>query len=69
MPVVHLASAIQVYLTLKEPDTALIGLETLLLNRAMIEAVVQGAAYHETLMAQSRHLRFDAEKMIRVRLT
>src|SRR5712671_871100 len=67
-PVVHLASAIQVYLTLTEPDTALIGLETLLLNRAMIEAVIQGAAYHETLMAQSRHLRFDPEKMIRVRL-
>ena len=61
-PVVHLASAIQVYLTLREADTPRIGLETLLLNRAMIESVILGAAYHETLMAQSRHLRFDPRK-------
>src|SRR3984893_12579829 len=68
LPVVHLASAIQVYLTLREADTPLIGLETLLLNRAMIESVILGAAYHETLMAQSRHRRFDLEKMIKIRL-
>jgi hypothetical protein len=67
-PVVHLASAIQVYLTLTEASAPLSGLETLLLNRAMIESVIQGAAYHETLMAQSRHLRFDPEKMIKIRL-
>jgi len=67
-PVVHLASAIQVYLTLREADKPRIGLETLLLNRAMIESVVLGAAYHEILMAQSRHLRFDPEKMIKIRL-
>jgi hypothetical protein len=68
LPVVHLASAIQVYLTLTEAGNPLIGLEMLLLNRAMIESVIQGAAYHETLMAQSRHLRFDPEKMIKIRL-
>ena len=68
LPVVHLASAIQVYLTLREADKPLIGLETLLLNRAMIESVVLGAAYHEILMAQSRHLRFDPEKLIKIRL-
>jgi hypothetical protein len=67
-PVVHLASAIQVYLTLREAGTPRIGLETLLLNRAMIESVILGAAYHETLMAQSRHLRFDPEKLIKIRL-
>jgi hypothetical protein len=68
LPVIHLASAIQVYLTLREADTPRIGLETLLLNRAMIESVLLGAAYHEILMAQSRHLRFDPEKMIKIRL-
>jgi hypothetical protein len=67
-PVVHLASAIQVYLTLAEADTGMIGLEALLLNRAMIELVIKGAAYHETLMAQSRHLRFEPEKLIKIRL-
>src|ERR1700738_2313723 len=67
-PVVHLASAVQVYSTLREADTPLTCLESLLLNREMIELVIQGAAYHETLMAQSRHLRFDPEKMIKFRL-
>jgi hypothetical protein len=67
-PVVHLASAIQVYLTLTEADTAMIALQGLLLNRAMIELVIKGAAYHETLMAQSRHLRFEPEKLIKIRL-
>ena len=68
LPVVHLASAIQVYLTLNEATNRRMGLETLLLNRAMIELVVAGAAHHERLMAQSRHLRFDSETMIRIRL-
>ena len=67
LPVVHLAAAIQVFLKLTE-HIPKVGLEALLLNRAMIELVIQGAAYHETLMAQSRHLRFDPEKMIRIRL-
>jgi hypothetical protein len=68
LPVIHLATAIQVYLTLMEARNSQVCLETLLLNRAMIELVIQGAAYHETLMAQSRHLRFDPDKMIRIRL-
>jgi hypothetical protein len=67
-PVVHLASAIQVYLTPTEADTAVSGLQGLLLDRAMIELVIKGAAYHETLMAQSRHLRFEPEKLIKIRL-
>jgi hypothetical protein len=67
LPVVHLASAIQVYLSLTEANPPF-GLERLLLNRAMIEAVIEGAAYHEGLMTRSKHLRFDHEKMIRFRL-
>ena len=68
LPVIHLASAIQVYLTLSEADARPIGLETLLLNREVIELIIQGAEYHETLLAQSRHLRFDPERLIRIRL-
>jgi hypothetical protein len=69
LSVVHLASAIQVYLTLTEDSaTPLSGLQSLLLDREMIELIIQGAAYHETLMVQSRHLRCEPEKMIRVRL-
>jgi len=68
LPVIHLASAIQVFLNLAEAEAGPIVLEALLLNRKMIEVVVRTAEYHETLLAQSRHLRFDPERMIRIRL-
>jgi hypothetical protein len=68
LPVIHLCSAIQVLLSLSEPAVSHIVLEVLLLNRQVIELIVRAAAYHETLLAQSRHLRFDPEKMIRIRL-
>ena len=68
LPVIHLASATQVFLNLAEAEAGPIVLEALLLNRKVIEVVVRTAEYHETLMAQSRHLRFDPERMIRIRL-
>ena len=55
-------------LGLSEADARPIGLETLLLNREVIELIIQGAEYHETLLEQSQHLRFDPERMIRIRL-
>ena len=67
-PVIHFCSAIQVLLSLTEADVGLIPLEALLLNRKLIELIVRAAEYHETLLAQSRHLRFDPERMIRIRL-
>jgi hypothetical protein len=67
LPVIHLCSAIQVLLSLAEPEVGLIALEALLLNRKVIELIVRAAAYHETLLAQSRHLHFDPERMIRIR--
>jgi len=68
LPVVHLASAIQVYLTMTEADAWLTGLESLLLNRTMIELVIRTAEYHESVLAQSRYLRIDPERTIRIRL-
>ena len=67
LPVIHLCSAIQVLLSLAEAEVGLIALEALLLNRKVIELIVRAAAYHETLLAQSRHLHFDPERMIRIR--
>lgn len=68
LPVIHLASATLVFLNLVEAEAGPIVLEALLINRKVIEVVVRTAEYHETLLAQSRHLRFDPERMIRIRL-
>ena len=68
LPVIHFCSAIQVFLSLAEADVGLIPLEALLLNRKVIELIIRTAEYHETLLARSRHLRFEPERMIRIRL-
>lgn len=66
---IHLAAALQRLLTLVEPHLGPIHLEALLLNRILIELVIFSAEYHEALIAQSRYLRLDADKLIRIRLT
>jgi hypothetical protein len=66
LPVIHLASAVQVLLSIAEPEVGPIGLEALLLSREVIELVT--AEYHETVIAQSRRLRVDSERLIRIRL-
>jgi len=68
LPVIHLASAVQVYLQFAESETGLIVLEALLLNRKAIELVIRTAEYHEAVLARSRHLRVDPEGLIRIRL-
>jgi len=68
LPVIHLASALQLLLHLAEPVTGPIGLESLLLGRNVIELLVRTAEYHETVIAQSRYLRLAPESLIRFRL-
>lgn len=68
LPVIHLCSAIQILLSQAQAEVGLLPLEALLLNRKVIELIVRAAEYHETLLAQSRHLRFDPGKMIRIKL-
>jgi hypothetical protein len=68
LPVIHLASALQLLLHLAEPVTGPIGLESLLLGRNVIELLVRTAEYHETVIAQSRYLRLSPESLIRFRL-
>jgi hypothetical protein len=68
LPVIHLASAVQVLLFIAEPEVGPIGLEALLLSREVIELVIRTAEYHETVIAQSRRLRVDPERLIRIRL-
>lgn len=68
LPVIHLASALQLMLHLADPVTGPIGLESLLLGRNVIELLVRTAEYHEALLAQSRHLRVAPESLIRFRL-
>ena len=68
LPVIHLASALQLMLHLADPETGPIGLEALLLGRNVIELLICTAESHEALIAQSRHLRIAPEKLIRFRL-
>jgi hypothetical protein len=68
LPVIHLASALQLMLHLADPVTGPIGLESLLLGRNVIELLIRTAEYHEQLIAQSRHLRVVPESLIRFRL-
>ena len=63
LPVIHLATAIQLLLQLAEPYASPLGLESLLLDRGIIELVVRTAEYHRSVIAQSR-LKVDPEKLI-----
>jgi hypothetical protein len=67
LPVIHLATAIQLLLQLAEPYASPLGLETLLLDRGIIELVVHTAEYYRSLMMQIR-LKLDPEKLIRFTL-
>ena len=68
LPAIHIASTIQVYLQLAEPDMGKLGLETFLLNRWAIECVVRGAEFHASIIAHSPHLPIDPTRLIRIRL-
>jgi len=68
LPAIHIASTIQVYLQLAEPDMGKLGLETFLLNRGAIECVVRGAEFHASIIEQSPHLPIDPTRLIRIRL-
>jgi hypothetical protein len=68
LPVIHLASALQLLLHFAEPQLGPLGLESLLLCRNVIELVIRTAEYHETVIVQSRHLRLAPNSLIRVRL-
>lgn len=67
LPVIHLATVIQLMLQLAEPHAGPLGLEALLLDRGIIELVGRTAEYHRSLIMQSR-LKVDPEKLIRFRL-
>jgi hypothetical protein len=68
LPVIHLASALQVLLRLAEHETGPIGLESLLLGRNVIELLIRTAQYHESVIAASRLLHLAPENLIRFRL-
>ena len=72
LPAIHIASTIQVYLQLAEPEMGKLGLklglETFLLNRGAIEWVVREAELCASIIEQSPHLPIDPTRLIRVRL-
>jgi len=68
LPVIHLATSIQVMLQIAEPVTGPLGLEALLLDRGIIELMVRTAQYHESVIMRSRHLKVDPATLVRIRL-
>jgi hypothetical protein len=68
LPVIHLATAIQVMLQIAEPVTGPLGLEALLLDRGIIELMVRTAQFHESVIVRSRHLKVDPARLVRIRL-
>jgi hypothetical protein len=68
LPAIHIASGLQLFLQLAEPEMGKLGFETFLLNRGAIECVVRVAAFHASIIAQSRHLPVDFARLIRFRL-
>jgi hypothetical protein len=68
LPVIHLASATQLFLQFLEPERKRLPLEMLLLNRPVIEYIVRTAELHEKMILESRRLSIDPDKLIKVRL-
>jgi hypothetical protein len=67
LPVIHLASAVHGYLHLGAENEAL-GVGPLLTCRDVIEDLIRSAEHCEPLVARSRHLRVNADKLIKLRL-
>jgi hypothetical protein len=68
LPVIHLATALQVLLYLGDQQIGPIGYEALLLGRNVIELVIRTAEHHRVLFTQSRTLRLDPSNLISIRL-
>jgi hypothetical protein len=67
-PVIHIASAFQVFLQLAEPELGPIGLETFLFNRRCIECVFRAAEYHASIIAHSERMPIDSARLVEIRL-
>jgi hypothetical protein len=67
-PVIHLASAVHGYLH-RGAKIETLGLGPLLTSRDVIESLIRSAEYCESLVVRSRHLRINADRLIRLRLT
>ena len=68
LPVIHLATALQVLLYLGDQQIGPIGYELLLLGRNVIELIIRTAEHHRVLFTQSRTLRLDPSNLISIRL-
>lgn len=67
-PVIHLASAVHSYLHLIGPEIELLGFAPLMTSREIIEHVIRNAEHCEALIARSRRLRIDPDRLIKIRM-
>jgi hypothetical protein len=68
LPVIHIASAFQVFLQLAEPGLGRIIFERFLLNRRSIECVVRAAEFHASIIARSGRIPIDLAQLVELRL-
>jgi hypothetical protein len=68
LPVIHIASAMQLYLQHAEAETGKVGWETFFFNRGVVEAVVRTAEYHASIIANTKVLPIDPARLITMRL-
>jgi hypothetical protein len=67
-PVIHLATAVHGYLHLVGPEAEVLGFAPLMTSRLVIEYIIRNAEYCETLVAKSKRLRIDPDRLVKVRL-
>src|SRR5690349_18667897 len=67
-PVIHLATAVHGYLHLVGPEEEVLGFAPLMTSRLVIEYIIRNAEYCETLVAKSKRLRIDPDRLVKVRL-
>ena len=68
LPVIHLATATLHLLRSLEPGIGRLDMAAFLLSREVIETVVHAAETHEGLIAQSRRLRIDPDRLLKIEL-
>jgi hypothetical protein len=68
LPVIHIASAVQLFLQLAFPSIDRLGWETFLFNQWVVECVIRAAEYHASIISNTNGLPIDPARLITMRL-
>jgi hypothetical protein len=68
LPVIHIASAVHLFLQLGFPSIDQLGWETFLFNQWVVECVIRAAEYHASIITNTNGLPIDPARLITMRL-